>query len=289
VGITVHVLNSAGEVVYTGPLMMYNHGLTGVTTTDGAFVPGSGVDAVFQLQGAGGTFTWDGLNSSGQVVQAGVYTLEFIQTNSPATGNFPTQVTVLSSQNQGSVSIFNSAGELVQYFPLISGSAAYLSFSENSIVPGTSGVKISWGTAGADSVTWNGLDSGGAQVASGVYKVVVTTQSPGSPEITLVGSIQVLDPSSDLLSGAVVAPNPLGAPGQSLTVYAPGLSASDSLAIGLYDLAGQLVAQSYGEGPKQSLTVPSSAAGGIYLVVLRAHSVETGANRRKVCKLAVIP
>jgi hypothetical protein len=291
-GVTVQIFNSAGEMIYTGQKMMFNHALTGVEAVDAAFIPGGGATTVIQMLGAGGTFTWTGCNANGQTVAAGVYTLNFTETGTGSVTplNFSVQVTVLSAQSPSSISIFNSAGELVQYFPLPTDSAAELNLSSNSFVPeaGKPGLTISWGPGSGDSVQWNGLNSNGDQVASGIYRVQLTSEVPGSSSsVTLKAFVQVLDPAVDLLGGALVGPNPMVGSAQTLTVYAPGLQASDSLEIGLYDLAGQLVVKGYGQGPTQQLAVPGTTAGGIFMVVLEAHSAETGASERVVLKLAI--
>jgi hypothetical protein len=228
------------------------------------------------------------MNSNGQLVAAGVYTVEFTETTGATPVSFVAQATVLTVESQSSLSIFNSAGEVVDYFPLVPGAAAYLDLSSDSFVPGPGkGVTISWGP-GADSMQWDGVNSAGEQVASGVYTVQITSQSPGSALVTLKGLVQVVDASTDLLGGALLAPNPIAGSGQTLHIYAPNLQASDSLEVGLYDLAGQLVAKAYGEGSGMQMTLPNEAAGGIYLVVLQARSAETGASQRKVLKLAVL-
>ncbi|HTB22864.1 MAG TPA: T9SS type A sorting domain-containing protein [bacterium] len=292
IGVTVHIYNSAGELVYTAPeMLMFNHAITGISTVDGAFVPGPGAAAVFQLNGANGVFTWSGTNSNGQMTASGVYTVEFTESNGPNPVTYSVDATVLALQTQSNVSIFNSAGELVDYFP-VTGSAAFLSVGQNgqdSFIPGQGkGILITWGPGAGDSMYWNGTNANGIQVASGTYLVEVTTQSAGDPVVTRKGVIVVMDPNADLLAGAAIGPNPLAVRGEPLTVFAPALAAGDFLEVEIYDLAGQLVAQSYGEGPKLQLSLPDSAAGGVYLVVLRARNAQTGVTQRRVLKLAVI-
>jgi len=267
---------------------MFYQSMTGVQAVDAAFVPKQGGACIFQLQGPGGTFSWNGVNSNGQTVASGVYTVEFTEATSAAPLNFVVQATVLTLQSQSNISIFNSAGELVRYFPLLAGSAGNLQLSTDKFVPreGDPGVKISWGTAGTDSLYWNGQSGQGALVASGVYLVQITTQTTGSPSVTTQAYLKVLQWNTSLLSGVFVAPNPLGR-GQNLVVFAPGLQASDSLSIGLYSLAGQWVVSAYGHGSGLQMVVPTSISGGIYLAVLRAHSESTGAIERKVFKVAV--
>ncbi|HTA16239.1 MAG TPA: hypothetical protein VK786_00660, partial [bacterium] len=105
--------------------------------------------------------------------------------------------------------------------------------------------------------------------------------------VTLKAFVQVIDPATDLLVGAVLAPNPLvGA--HTLYIYAPGLGASDSMRLGFYDLAGQMVVQAYGQGPSRQLIVPNDVSGGVYLVVMEARSAETGAFERRVFKVALV-
>jgi len=267
---------------------MFYHSLTGAQAVDAAFVPTQGSAVTFQLQGTGETFSWNGVNSNGQTVAAGVYTVEFTEATSTSPLNFIVQATVLTSQSQSNISIFNSAGELVRYFPLVAGSAGNLQLSTDNFVPrvGDPGVKISWGPAGTDSLYWNGQSGQGALVASGVYLVQITTQSTGSPSVTTQAYLKVLQWNTSLLSGAFVAPNPLGR-GQNLVVFAPGMRTSDSLSIGLYDLAGQLVVSAYGQGSGLNMVVPTSISAGIYFAVLRAHSESTGAIEHKIIKVAV--
>jgi len=290
VGITVQIFSSSGEMVYSGPkTLMFSNAMTGVQVANPAFAPGDGATDSFQMAGAGGTFEWNGLNANGQSVAAGVYTVSFVETGVSIPRDFSAEVTVLSSQSTASVSIYNSAGELVQYFPLPTDSASDLNLSSNSFVPGAGkpGLTITWGPEPGESVQWSGLNSSGVQVASGIYRVELDSQSPGAALVTLKAFVQVFDPATDLLGGVVVAPNPMVG-GRTLYFYAPGLEASDSLKLGFYDLAGHLVVQAYGQGPKQQLTVPNDVSGGVYLAVLEAQSAETGAFERRVFKVALV-
>jgi flagellar hook assembly protein FlgD len=288
--VTVQVFNSAGEVVYTGTVPVYKP-LTGSQVTgNSAFIPNAGGSVTVDLLGTGGVFTWNGVNNNGQTVSGGSYTVVTSE-NPPGGGStvqYSSGVTVLSQPAQNVVAIYNSAGEMVQQYTLPAGAISFLNLSSNSLVPQTGagkGLTISVGNAPGDSVTWNGLNAQGQQVSSGTYQVVVLSQSPSGP-VKMDASVQVIDAPADLLAGAMAGPEPLGA-GKELTVVAPNLAPTDSLVVEIYDLAGERVAASAGVGPTQTVNLPR-ISGGVYLVVLTAHSSATGGMERKVLKLAVL-
>ena len=243
----------------------------------------------FLNSAGGGSFSWDGFNANGQIVLPGVYTVEFTEIGVQPPIQYVVEVTVLPAPIEGKVTVFNSAGEVVQSFSPVAGEAEFLNLSAPAFVPKIGGgVSIAWGSGTESSVQWNGLSAAGTPVAAGVYRVEISTQQPGGSVKTLDGFVQVLGVSGQLLDGFLAAPNPLAGRGQALYLDAPGLGPQDSLRVSLYNLLGQLVLRYEGLGPSERMNVPGNLAGGIYLLVLDAHSASGGVAQRKVVKLAVI-
>ena len=272
------------------PLLFY-HPLTGVPANGGVFVPDVGGVATVSLQGCGGSFIWDGRNSSGQFVAGGVYTMEFSASAPSAPSvNYTDQVSVLRVADQNGMAIYNSAGELVRHFQIPQGAPSYLQFSAGGFVPasGSAGVRISWGTGPSDSAQWNGFNDSGTLVSPGVYLVVLTTQAAGQAPSKFEGSLQVLAVPSDLLRGALAAPNPMRREDRTLKVFTPALQSGDTVRARLYRLDGSLLAQTAGTGSGLSLALPDSLAGGVYLLNLEAFSPSTGKSQNTTLKLAVL-
>jgi hypothetical protein len=289
--VLVHIYNSAGEEVYAlpGDLGVW-HPLCGVQSLDGPFVPDLGGSASFLLTGTGASFTWDGRNQNGQFVAGGTYSVVFQEPSAVGPPTLYTaSATVIRTPSSSAIDIFNSAGEIVRHIPLNGTQPTSLDLAPSFVPdPNGPGLKISWGAGAADSTAWDGLNAQGQPVSSGVYRVSLVQQTPGAYSTVFSKDVTVIAAPSAPLDGLVVGPNPLrDADGGVIQLRLPGLQSGDPAHVGLYNLAGELVAQSAGFGPQQELWVPSSLAGGVYLVAVEAHNAG-GVSARRVLRIAVV-
>jgi hypothetical protein len=289
VPVVVKVFNSAGEQVYgpAQPLMFYETPYSAVAL-GGPFVPDLGGQVAIQLVGAGqyDQFAWAGQGDGGQLVAGGTYMVVFqTKDGTGATVSLQVAVTVLRQQVQSSVTIYNSAGELVRHFSTGLSILNGLTLSSNSLVVGHSGVTITTGAVGSPTVVWDGLNDAGQPVAAGLYDIKVTKTLPGAADTQYSAWVQVLKAAGSPLDGLVAGPNPLRGPAAALTLKLPNLSPQGQVKVGLYTLAGELV---YGNSMiGGTLVLPMhDMANGIYLLAVDAQ--DGAVSQRKVMKIAVV-
>ena len=300
--VTVHVYNSAGELVrllYSGP----SQGLPGGFKVNGAVVqPGSGAISL-EFGGALGTgsniLLWSGQNDTGQNVSGGIYHIKVeMHDQFGQTTSWTHEVTVIPAAPRQSLNIYNSAGELVRRLDLASSSAITdLSFGDASggafVVPDdvASGglplrVKDAQGTQSV--VTWDGRNSQGAPVASGNYNIQLISQMDSGQAVLATRGVVVLkDPNSQAAPDVRVVPAPLGPQDHELNfVYGP-LPLGCNAVVRLYNLAGDLVAQgvSTPSGDRIILAVGNWSSG-IYLAEFEVRE-GGGLRSRRALKLAM--
>ena len=272
------------------PIMVYAP-MNGVSVLGGgAFVPELHGTVTFSLNGTqGGTYTWNGANANGQLVEGGVYNVSFVEPST--TGGLPAEYSagtnVLREQEAGGVKIFNSAGEVARHWAgLVPTCSDPLVLSVRGFVPqpGRVGVKFAWGPdASTDSAGWDGLTDAGVVASAGVYEISVTALV-GGKQVTQSAFVEVLNQNPDLFAGTALSSNPLK--GGPLTVWMPDLGEADQVHAQVYSLAGALVEEQQTQG--SVLTLPMlKEADGIYFLVLTAKSL-SGETDRKILKVGVV-
>jgi hypothetical protein len=300
----VTIYNEAGEVVrqvFNGAAASQPNGLTALQQPLAA---GGGL--LLNVLGGGNGLSaleWDLDNNNGQPVSGGMYYVK-VQTIDPY-GNvtaYSQAVPVLPPASSDSLSIYNSAGELVRQIQLPAGLSPLSDFSVAGLTVGSSGpdagvTAVSFtlkGAAGATSTWgWDGRNSVGQPVASGVYLVRLVHSALGQATTVKTLSVTLLavpGSAAELsLSQARVGPQPWlggGGPQGALKAQYPALPGL-AVEARLYDLAGELVGQGadpQGTGTLELTTGP--LAGGIYVLKLQAFQGQAALARRMV-KVAV--
>jgi hypothetical protein len=289
------------KTLYSGPAAFKPTGVGGSLLPPAA---NGTIPVQITVQGNGGlpeipNLVWDTDNNNGQQVSGGTYYVKVTTTDSFGHVTALTQaVSVLGAAAQASLEVFNSAGEMVQQISLsglpslpsdivVTGSA--------SMVGGPGGaVKFSLtGLNGASyPVAWNGENSHGQPVSSGVYLVRLVHSQLGQTVTVKSVAVNILDlpggSAEQALAAAVAAPQPwMAGKGGALSVVYPPV-AGEQMRARLYDLAGELVATGIdGQGGGDVQLQPARLSSGIYLLQLSIGSNGVVLAQR-VLKIAVV-
>ncbi len=267
---------------------------TGLDASSNVALPDDGGLAVVKLQGTNYTFTWDGSSDNGSSVNSGSYQMQVSVTDGfGSQTTLSTGLMVMRTPNNVTVSIFNSAGELVRRIEQAAGQGGgTLQLDRNNFSPNpadsTNKVTLTFGQGPTDFVTWDGTDARGRIVASGTYQIVLERQIAGAKPITLVTSITIIKAFSSPLAEAIAAPNPV-LKGDFIDLIAPNLGTGGWMWAKVYNLAGELVAQAQGASPRLRVSwTGKKLAGGTYIIRLEAQDA-VGGYETKVLKVALVP
>jgi hypothetical protein len=285
----VKVYNSAGEEV---GLLFDALGLyikpTGMSVVQGGFLPDNAGQGLLSLDGTGVVLGWNGRNAQGQIVSSGVYYVSVeVKDAFGKVETWTSPLSVIRTETNAVVQVFNSAGELVwsQKQPLAS--AAQLSLSSRELLPSStgSGLKIQYGSAPSDFIYWNGLNNAGAAVSSGTYMIQVTQDSSGAAKKVYTDSVTVLQLSDQIFDSIVPSQNPVPAGVNQITLSLTGGAVAQSQG-GVYSLSGEWVGSMNGANTLVWM-IPSSLSSGIYLIRVEASNL-LGHRRASVLKVAVL-
>ncbi len=275
ISIQVRVFDSGGELVatlFTGYSEMQP---TGARLSSPLLLLGAPpVRVLFPgpLSGGASSVPWAGLDSRGQAVQDGLYTIS-IQTHDPfgVFSSWSLPVSVLSPAGQSSLKVFDSAGEQVGQVDLapFPGRIADFRLPQPSVAlaPGASPPSVPLvlvdQSGNTFAASWNPVNPQGQCLASGLYHVQLAEDLPGDGNV-ISRDLTLVDAPARLPS-ALLAPNPAGADGRAWLCYParPGMSARAQV----YDLAGERVGAA--ADPTGSGRMEIDLAGkpsGIYLV-----------------------
>lgn len=293
----VTIYNSAGEIVkhlYNGNSQFF----TGFSMSANAIEAGtSSLTLLFgaDIQGGSNNLVWLGTNDQNQYVSGGIYTVQVKLTNSFGQVSSWTQsVSVMPPPATQTLSIFNSAGELVYSFNLSqfanpplnglgiggNGKDAFAPGNGNSIQ-----FVMSDSSGNPDSVSWDGRSSAGQLVASGSYVAELVTLSGAASSSVSKGFIVIEGPQASF--GVSEGPNPIG-PGQHRAVFEIfGMQAGEYAAVKVFGLDGELVGRTSGDVGENLFSIGCDHwAAGIYVAEVDLFS-GTSIASRKICMIAV--
>jgi hypothetical protein len=306
----VMLYNSAGErvkLLYEGaaqtlPLDI-NLSAQLLQTGGGASVE---LDMGGRLAGGQTLLSWFGDNDNGQGVRGGVYyfKLEYLDTFGSKT-SYVKSVQVIEGQGANFMAVYNSAGEEVYRRSVGSPGTTYSSFSLDANPDG--GVALSYDSAGASlnpltgtlvdgqgnqvPFSWDGRNSQGLPLASGVYSVRLVNESQGGTQVVARQVTLIKDVDAGLPFDPFIAPNPIipgnfGVPTRLCVTYPAG--ALLSARANFYNQAGERVAQGDDVAAGGKLWIDyGQLASGVYLVEVEGR-YNSGALYRKVLKLAIV-
>lgn len=248
------------------------------TVQNPAFAPRAGQQALILLNGQ--TYIWNGDNDNGQHVNSGLYWIKLVYRDSY--GNVTAyihSVVVLAVGNEVRVRIFNSAGEEVRTLLAY----AYGTSQPTRIQPDKSTLVVG-GVAPSDTITfdlgglsvaWDGKNSLGQRVDSGVYTVQLESDSMGGVLHVGTTSVTVINVAGSVLGGARILPNPVPAGVQRFALVMPSAPAGTEVIGRLYNLAGELIHSSTNGMNPQRLNFDLNGrqvSGGVYILAVTARA-----------------
>jgi flagellar hook assembly protein FlgD len=309
--LVIGVYNSAGEKVSTignspvtnniGDIIMSVSGTASAVydpNEGNLLITLPGVQSSLQpANGTGAVFTWNGDTSAGQQVSSGIYYIKFtMQDSFGSVETIVKEVQIIKSDAYTRISIYNSAGELVQRINLPTTATSAISLAVDDVVTvGKGSPDVQIGYATGDVASWDGTNSDGRIVDSGIYEVKVETVNGDGIDVVASKSISVLNGgAASILSNIEIIPNPLTVtdPSQSMQIKWQA-SIPGKIDIQINNLSGELVAhinatlQSGSAYWNLQTQDGQSAASGLYVLILRAVG-DTGGIEIKVVKAVVV-
>jgi hypothetical protein len=305
----VRVYNEAGEVVrnlYDGSI---SHSPASFGASEQTMVIGEQtVSLNFSglLENGSTALIWAGDNDQTQEVTSGTYyfKIEVVDFVGKVTA-YIQPVSVLEPRSPSIIRIYNTAGEIVYeaYNTLAQDIVDFYPATPNfapNYDPATGQAlnllnvtyRLEDGSLYTPSVGWDGRNSRGQPVDSGVYSIQLVREVAGSnaSEIT-IRKVTVLQSNTKLVSSEVIpAQNPVvpGADGSvNLDLRYPVPPRGTAFA-SVYNIAGELVAQGYDLGGYGQLKVPmENVSAGVYVVEF---SIREGSAilMRTIIKVAVV-
>jgi flagellar hook assembly protein FlgD len=274
--------------------------------------PGSGnaltillpnVETPDQQKTSGSTFSWDGTNSAGQDVANGAYYIKETTTDPYGHTNIITKpVTVINASQYVQVNIFNTAGELVATVSQAYDGSGPLSLNisntsgnTNYALPvgqGAPGITIYY--TSTEFLPWDGKNSQGDYVASGVYEVqLVVKTSTGSNVIVSKPVTLLNEGSADVLGTVKTLPNPYTGDTTTPLKFTWQPSAGGTIKIKIYNIAGELVRTLVGDLGAAAINWDLKGVGGqtvssgTYICVVEGAD-NNGNKKTKIVKLSAI-
>lgn len=250
----------------------------------------------------GGDFTsefmWDGMNTAGATVLPGSYFIKLSvkdQYNHVMTRVKDIQVLYIDKYLR--LSIYNSAGELVQRINADSVPDAITELTVNDIAAvGKSSQTVEIQYAAGQVIKWDGKNSDGRFVQTGMYEIMLELDSGNGFKTTASKSVTVFnDESNKFISGIKIFPNPVTV-NKSFTKpvnisWNPGVPGK--MTIEVYNMASELVSRVNADlagGTAQwniDTFTGKECTGGIYMMLLHAQT-SFGGTQNAMAKFAVI-
>lgn len=241
---------------------------------------------------------WDGTNDGGQLISQGLYFIKFTVENEY--GQVETtikEINILISQEYVRLKIYNSAGEVVRVIESPNTPGTIVSLGVNDVVAvgkGNNDVEVEY--APGQIIKWDGNNSDGRTVDSGVYEMKVEISTADGYKITASKSVTVLNAGkAGVISGEKISPNPIvlesGNSGKVAIQWIP--SGPGRMTVTIYNSTGELIRKTVMGLVPSSFDWDLKTVGGqpvtsgVYVVVLQAKR-DTGEMDVKVMKMAVL-
>ena len=297
--VKVAVYNETGELVKQIVVTEMSQPVNGFNLDNGTI---SSVNGVATVMFNGTPLTaWDGTNGSGALVTNGKYYLTATSTDSFGQTTSVSQVVLVSrTVATVEVDIYNAVGEIIKHLysqandptdkPMtqVDLSTSFISPTQGqpSNASTTSSVTIT--SPNGVTVVWDGTSDLGSVVTNGHYEVEVHwTDGKGNQDVISRG-ILVQTRNNPVSDGTVYAqPNILNG-GTTTTTLMVNSTASYTLRVGLYDVAGELIRTTVGvTGNNQAALDMSGLSSGLYFAVVDLINSKGGSEGRQTTQLVL--
>jgi flagellar hook assembly protein FlgD len=291
------VFNSAGEIVKTISVTQYSFPIQNVTLASSDIIASleDKINIIFQGTNIG---VWDGTNNAGQPVNNGQYYIKIDNVDPMGNVTSVTEPAVVSRKvAQLQVVVFNSAGEEVRQLAQTEVDSMALSsnaqISNSVITPSNLGGVNNTTTLSLSSgisFVWDGRNDAGQIVGAGQYYFEIKSTDGQGSESEFSQSVVVMPVSTKVSnSGITVYPNPTNPSVYGNLVTFKDPTASLTLSVRLYTLAGELAAMPAlvnTGGGLYTLDI-SKLASGLYIAdIVMTNS--SGSSQRQVTRLVIL-
>ncbi len=246
--------------------------------------------------------SWDGNNNSGNPVSNGKYYVTV--TNSDAFGQTTTvsQVVMVSRHLATvEVDIYNEAGEIVKHLytyandptdtPMtqVNLSTAFINPSQGSSNDSsTTANKVTITSPNGVNVVWDGTSDTGSIVTNGHYEIDVHWTDGKGVQEEISRGIVVQARNNPVTDGTVWAQPNILQGGATTTTLQVSSSASYTLQVGLYDVAGELIKRYTGStGTNQATLDLAGLSSGLYFAVVELTGPNGGIVQRQTTQLVI--
>lgn len=258
----------------------------------------AGVETPSTIGQGGAYFYWDGKTSAGQLAASGSYYIKLEEVD--VYGHVNTlvhEISLLQAQPYVELDIYNSAGEFVyshREADIQPSGKIVLGIPDKIILKatGNNDVTIVFGPGLNDFMAWNGMNSFGTAVSSGIYELRIVSKNKYGKIIEAGKTVQIFRETGNFIENIIVAPNPYKGLKSGITFWW-GKSATGSAALYLYNIAGELARTLNGKLEDGGLIWDAEAqngrnvSDGLYIYVLVAKN-EYGYIQKKTGKIAVL-
>lgn len=243
-------------------------------------------------------FVWDGTTDGKQPAANGVYYIRFsMKDEFGTTQTRVKEITVLRGDEYVRVVIYNTAGEIVRTIKTDSPGDISISLqAPDTAVVGKEAEDIIISYAEGEYAEWDGKNSHGIMVSSGLYEVLVEVNTEDGFKVWASKTITVINDTSEEILGEIKAyPNPviINYDPADKIVFSWGNAVPGKVEIKIYNIAGELVktvkADMAAGKAEWDLRTQSGqpASTGMYIAVFYGIK-DTGENEKKYLKITLI-
>jgi len=227
-------------------------------------------------------FKWDGTNDNGQEIKNGKYYIKI--TTRDKYGHTEVKVkdlTVVKTEEYVRLSIYNTAGEVVRRIEKEKARDVRIDLSVEDVIYIGEGKKIEIEYGNGAYMEWDGKNSEGRLVDSGIYELQIEVKTKEGYSVMATKTVTILKGKEDNILGDVkICPNPFdNKRGSTIRIEWTNIEKGE-VNIKIYNIAGELIKKISGKKEKGSvswnITTPEGkkVTSGIYLVIIEGKDTQ---------------
>jgi hypothetical protein len=294
------VYNEAGELVRVLFTRTYSQEAYDLALSLAVIGSLNGPDREVTLSSGGVPLgTWDGSSGTGDPVTNGVYHVKLdIADDFGTVSTVTRQVMVSRNLTTRSLSVFNSAGEMVRSLEVLVDDGDGVRLTGLTI--GQKALRVGMGdptalsivlstTAGSVTLSWDGKNGSGREVDPGHYHLEARWEDGQGGTQAFSQGLLVQDGGKPSPYKIEAYPNLLSPANGHTAVFALSPSRGSTLSVKVHTLAGEKVGSV--EGPRGADSASwdaSNLASGLYLASVEVHDDEGSLQEQRLLKIAVL-